>query len=216
MPSVEILYARFDEELSISEQERLLSFLPQSLKAPIVRCRSKMEKKARLFGKLLLREGFAKYSSSVNVLESLKFNKYGRPYYEGKIDFNISHSDGCVVCALSDDVRLGIDIEKVRDIDLHLFEKYMTTGEWRNIHSSSNQLVEFYRYWTRKESIMKADGRGMSAPLQDININDLTGELDAKLWLLNEVKIDLDYICTLAADAGELDQNIREIEFNRK
>lgn len=53
--------------------------------------------------------------------KSIEFNanKYGKPFLKGnyKLYFNVSHSGDWIVCAI-DDEPVGIDIEKIRSIEL--------------------------------------------------------------------------------------------------
>jgi 4'-phosphopantetheinyl transferase len=56
-------------------------------------------------------------------------------------------------------VRVGIDIEKIRPCSEGLFKKTAGSREW-NL-ADTNSPVVFFRYWTSKESVLKAVGTGI-------------------------------------------------------
>ncbi len=123
---------------------------------------------ASLFGLLLLKKGLAHYGAVLNPAAITK-TSFGRPYLNEPIDFNISHAGECVVCVISDDTVVGVDVEEVNNIDLSAFESYFIR-EWPQIESSTNPLKTFYELWTQKEAVIKADGRGLSAPLETLTV----------------------------------------------
>ena len=93
-------------------------------------------------------------------------HKKGKPYliHDRSVFFNISNSHDLCVFAFSCDAEVGIDIEKIRDlpdIDL-LIEKNLTRRERSYfLKDPANKLNLFFRFWTFKESYLKAIGEGM-------------------------------------------------------
>ncbi|MDO4466963.1 MAG: 4'-phosphopantetheinyl transferase superfamily protein [Bacillota bacterium] len=83
----------------------------------------------------------------------------GFPYY-----FNISHCDKGCVCAISDQ-PIGIDIQDMRKINPRLLEKVCSFNEQKNIQESLEKEREFFRIWTKKESLVKLSGIGLSQGL---------------------------------------------------
>ena len=82
-------------------------------------------------------------------------NEYGKPLSKDKY-FNISHSHGHIALVM-DTVNIGIDIEKIRDVDSDLMD-YISNLEERNyIHDN----VSFFEIWTNKEALVKASGTGI-------------------------------------------------------
>ena len=82
-------------------------------------------------------------------------NEYGKPLSKDKY-FNISHSHGYIALVM-DTVNIGIDIEKIRDVDSDLMD-YISNVEERNyIHDN----VSFFEIWTNKEALVKATGTGI-------------------------------------------------------
>ena len=92
----------------------------------------------------------------------------------GAIEFNVSHSGGMIVVALSKAGPVGVDVELL-DAEFAASEDLLAIGREhfapaqlarvaRGI-SPEERLLEFYLAWTRKEAVAKADGRGIAEPL---------------------------------------------------
>jgi len=213
MTTVEVLFARFQEKMKPSAWERWLATLPRTLHSSILRYRRWQDQQLHLFGKLLLKKG-AQAAGAAGALESLQTDINERPFCDGPIDFNISHAGEVAVCAVGCGVRLGIDVEKVAEIDFGAYESYMTADEWRRIEASARPLREFFTYWTIKESVMKADGRGMDIPLETILVREGFARLDLRRWRLHAVPLCPGYVCHLATDRAGVEVSVGEVVFD--
>ena len=95
-----------------------------------------------------------------------------KPYLKsGGLFFNLSHSGIWAVCAVAR-CELGCDVEQVAPIDLKLARRFLPE-EYEDIYAQPTEeekLDLFYRYWTLKESFMKATGLGMQLPLDAFRI----------------------------------------------
>ena len=141
----------FQEQFNL---DKLLSFLPQSLHVRALRYRRPQDAFNFVLGKLMLKKGLEELGLD-NNLEKILFNKNEKPYLEN-VFFNISHSGRYVVCAITQDGEVGIDIEILNEVLLKDFEMNFTKKEWSNITLHTFPLKKFYWYWVRKESIIKA------------------------------------------------------------
>lgn len=197
---VYVLYASIPQQLPASLYREYLSKLPQPMQDKNSRFLQQKDKLLHLYGKLLLLEGLEQFGFNANSLNELKYNEYDRPYLSGAIDFNISHSGDQVVCAISNNVRVGIDIEEIKPTSFNDFQQVMTDEQWRIINSANDPLRTFYTFWTIKESVIKADSRGLSIPLNDIHISPNSAQLDDRVWHLQELKIHQNYCTHLASD----------------
>ena len=56
--------------------------------------------------------------------------------------------------------QIGIDIEKIRPCSKALFKKTADDREWAL--SDTDPLKLFFRYWTSKEAVLKAGGKGLT------------------------------------------------------
>ena len=141
------------------------------------------------------------------------FETDGKPFIKGLegFDFNISHSEDLVMVAVSEN-RVGCDIEKVTGIDLDIAKKFFFREEYEAIAAlpaSEERNGLFFRYWTLKESFMKATGLGMKLPLESFSIiigkngAAVRQNVDPKNYDLAEINAFPGYRCALCA-AGKL------------
>ena len=90
-------------------------------------------------------------------------------------EFSLSHSGQSVVVAITADVPVGVDVERVRtDRDVSaLIERVLTPEEQLALARRRGTARDeaFYRYWVRKEAAVKATGHGMRMPLGAITVS---------------------------------------------
>jgi len=92
-----------------------------------------------------------------------RIGKNGKPYAENiNAEFSISHSGTIAICAVSD-TPVGIDIERIRDIDLSVAKKHFAPDEQDYVlEKMSLSKQRFFEIWTRKEAYVKMLGKGIS------------------------------------------------------
>ena len=91
------------------------------------------------------------------------------PALDTSLWFNLSHTDGFAVCVAGRARHLGVDVENMnrKTSHLELAQRFFAPAEYeylRNLRPSL-QREAFFRIWTLKEAYIKADGRGLSIPL---------------------------------------------------
>lgn len=107
--------------------------------------------------------------------EGLEFvtNQYGKPFLQSNLavpspSFNLSHSSGLSVCALTMNHDIGVDVEGICDtIDIALADRFFAREESafiRQFASEKERERAFYKLWTLKEAYVKARGMGFSIP----------------------------------------------------
>lgn len=94
-----------------------------------------------------------------------------------------------MVCAISEERRVGVDIEEHKELSLNEFKEVLTKEERAFVNMQEDSLKHFFNLWSMKESIVKADGRGMLVSLNDIAIRGNKAVLDGREWHLQEIKI---------------------------
>jgi 4'-phosphopantetheinyl transferase len=127
------------------------------------------------------------------------YNDWGKPELDladrGRLHFNLSHSAGEAMLAVSAHARVGIDIEKIRPLQEDIASRFFSASECAALAalSGGEQLAGFYRCWTRKEAFVKAHGAGLSVPLDrfDVSIEAVEGQrllqrLDRDIGQLSE------------------------------
>lgn len=109
--------------------------------------------------------------------ESFRFSygERGKPFLEGEeFHFNLSHSEGLAVLAVSRLPSVGIDIERFdREVDVPgLSRRCFRPSEVERIEKAEGEqkVRAFFWTWTAKEARMKATGEGFGLEPQKIEI----------------------------------------------
>jgi len=82
-------------------------------------------------------------------------------------EFNISHSGDYLAIAICENGSLGLDIEipEIRNSQeaefLAIAERNFSVAENLELHQSESIVQTFYKFWTKKEAILKALGSGL-------------------------------------------------------
>ncbi len=203
----------------IREVPDLLELVSSERKGKIARFRFDKDKIRCLFAEVLLRYAL---QSRFNISDPvIGRDQYGKPYLADhpELFFNLSHSGDWVVCGLGDR-KLGIDVERMEQIDLSIADDQFSREEAAYLSSlpKEEKLSSFYTIWTLKESFTKLDGRGLGIPL-----NSFFFELkDEKIGLFQNGKReerfqfqtrDLDELhkMSICVDAGEKTSSIEDL-----
>ncbi len=97
--------------------------------------------------------------------KSIRFRagEKGKPYLENiNVEFSISHSGDIAICAISDK-PVGIDIEKIRDVNINAVKKLYTPDEQDYVMEKwALSKQRFFEIWTRKEAYVKMLGKGIT------------------------------------------------------
>lgn len=136
---------------------------------------------------------------------TIRTGENGKPFVrEFAGDFNISHSEGWVVCGI-DTSAIGVDIEKIQPIDLNIANEFFSPLEIDELHSlpENRMLDRFYSLWTLKESYMKMTGEGLSLALNSYAISfaqeipQIIGGSAFSRIRFKEFEIDKEYKCSV-------------------
>jgi 4'-phosphopantetheinyl transferase len=114
--------------------------------------------------------------------EHLRFseNDYGRPEIIldeqlPPIRFNLSHTEGLIVCAVVLKHDIGVDVEhrQRRVVSEKIAKRFFSSTEVGELESlpEQNKRDRFFKYWTLKESYIKARGMGLSIPLDKFSFH---------------------------------------------
>ena len=109
--------------------------------------------------------------SLLDVLESrIKKETWGKPYLvcSPQVYFNISHSGGYGVCAISSQ-PCGVDIQEIRPVkSRRMISRTMNQEEQKQILKAEDSIREFIKLWTYKESCIKLSGEGLQRELKNL------------------------------------------------
>ncbi|MFK5951897.1 MAG: 4'-phosphopantetheinyl transferase superfamily protein [Desulfobacterium sp.] len=88
--------------------------------------------------------------------------------------FNISHSHEVAVFAFSNQYKIGVDIERIRNLpdSLHIAQNYFHPKEVDLLIKTPDDKKQdlFYECWTKKEAFIKGTGEGLSCPLNSFAV----------------------------------------------
>jgi len=183
-----LYYCLIDKQLSIEAFTEKLNMLPGNQQQQIKKLRRWEDAHTSLFGRLLLKQGLTDIGSTAS-LDDMKYNDFGKPYFENyPIRFNITHSGNFVACIISNDTStIGIDAEVVKAVDTKDFKNLWSEEEWADIQS--NDIAVFFKYWTRKEAVVKAIGKGLNIPLNQISVSIGAAQVAGEIYFLKEIEI---------------------------
>jgi phosphopantetheinyl transferase len=97
----------------------------------------------------------------------------GKPYVLGHaLELGISHTEGVTLVAVSRRA-VGLDIERMRPLpDLEVLAgAALGPGEARELEGldDSERAARFYRFWVRKEALLKARGCGLTVDPREVD-----------------------------------------------
>jgi 4'-phosphopantetheinyl transferase len=167
----------------------------------------------------VLRMILGAYNSCPPASLSFSYGPYGKPAAEEMpFNFNLSHSGDIAMYAISQRVRIGIDVELVRPLGEmdSIAERVFTRREMRALATigADEKAARFFQLWTRKESVLKGIGLGLGAALQAIDVlddvvqlvpgEDPSGQLrgEAERWWVHNLLLDPEYKAAVAIDGA--------------
>lgn len=153
------------------------------------------DKKRYILGKFFLRMILSKMLSITPSAIQFFRNENNRPYCIEGLEFNISHSGNFIVIAISPQL-VGIDIELINN-DFEYESILIDCFTFLELSQVDN-ANDFYKFWTRKESILKATGEGMIGNLHTIDCSKSTVFRDNLNFKLTSHYIDNSYMMSFA------------------
>ena len=89
------------------------------------------------------------------------------------VGFNVSHSGDRFMVVVAAALEPGADIERIRPRRSlpALARRFFSRAEREEVAAAPDPLHAFYRIWTRKEAVVKADGRGVGIGLGRFDVN---------------------------------------------
>jgi 4'-phosphopantetheinyl transferase len=134
----------------------------------------------------LLREILALYLNATPGRLSFDYSAHGKPFLAGEehstLRFNVSHSFDVMLLAIAHMREVGVDVEGVRNDGVameEIYETVLSEPEKQALarFGGEDKRTTFLRFWTLKEAYIKADGRGVSLPLERIDVSASEGRV---------------------------------------
>ncbi len=164
----------------------------------------------------LLRTLLADYLGAAPTALEFHYGHAGKPVLAEaqnpqRLTFNLSHSGGVAVIAVTRGAAVGVDVEQVdKALEVDQLARRVLSGaerEWLYSVADGKRRRAFLRFWTHKEAYVKARGEGLGAPLAEIEVQLPTDGLRARLtdrrhagdtWALHELSLEREYVGALA------------------
>lgn len=154
---------------------------------------------AHVLKRLVLAQTFPDRSA-----KALRFvvDSFGKPCLtEGTaVQFNLSHTTGLAALAVSFGTPIGIDVEALGSPALcrDAMRSVLTFSESAALERTADWECEFLVLWTAKEAVIKAEGKGLSLPLAEIEICHDGAFGPSRRWALWRSRPTSHHVLTLA------------------
>ncbi len=191
--TLHVWYARIDVDQKNKEQYHSLLSTDERERAR--KFHFEKDRVAFIAARGILRKLSGYYLNTNPTAIRFNYSSHGKPSYavDTNLKFNISHSGNMAAFAFGHAASIGVDIEKIKhDFDpIDLASGFFSKEEITALKNRPNddQQRAFFRCWTRKESFIKAEGSGLSFPLNLFAVS-LENDSDAALlkthWDLSE------------------------------
>lgn len=177
------VYAMNISGLDVSDESLLLQMSGKRLEK-LNRLKPVNSKKQSAGAELLL-----KHALNSNAPVEWETDENGKLYVKDcEFYVNLSHSGDYAVCAVSDS-EVGVDIERVKKADIALAKRFFTSEEHDYIKNSASIDDAFFEMWVKKESFVKAAGKGLAIPLSSFSVLGETVEYEGRTYCFKRYRI---------------------------
>jgi 4'-phosphopantetheinyl transferase len=180
-------------EQPAEQVQKLVQILSEDERLRAERFYFERDRKRFIVGRGLLRIILSRYTKLAAHQLRFSYGKRGKPALVttgicSNLQFNLSHSEGLALYAITLDRQLGIDLEYIRpttDVE-QLSKRFFCPREYQVIRSlpPKQQQEAFFHGWTCKEAYLKATGEGLTQ-LEQVEVSLAIGE-PAKLLSIAE------------------------------
>jgi 4'-phosphopantetheinyl transferase len=221
---VSIYGVKLLDELRFFELKGLLhACLPQEVCEVASRFKYPAGKQRKVLGELLLRSIIHR-DHQINTRDlQIAYTEKDKPYLKSHphIHFNISHSGDWVVIAFSDK-PVGVDIEKIRNVNLGVAQRFFSEHEKKVLFSlgQKEQLRYFFDLWTLKESFLKAIGTGLTRPLKSFTVMQSANGFylqeagEYQHAVLSQIPVDRYHRLSVCSFSKQIDQQFHTLYIN--
>ena len=155
---------RIPQEVTEGEALELMTRLPEFRRVKASSYRFARDRflcaKAYLMLCDVLRDRFG-----IRELPLFGYGEHGKPFLAAypDIHFNLSHCPKAVACVVAP-YPVGIDVEEIQ-FDEEFARRVLNDREMRRVLGAASPSVEFTSFWTKKESLLKKRGTGLTDDL---------------------------------------------------
>ncbi|MGQ4646377.1 4'-phosphopantetheinyl transferase superfamily protein [Lyngbya aestuarii] len=210
---------RAELDLSAGQIEQLTKTLSADEQQRANRFRFEQHRKHFIAGRGFLRAILSRYLNLEPTQLQFSYSSRGKPSLantdnSGGLCFNLSHSNGLALYAVTRGQRLGIDLEHLRAMPdaEKLAKRFFCASEYAVINSLPPELKQeaFFNGWTRKEAYLKATGDGLAGleqvevslnPTEPATLLSIQGNPEAaSCWSMYQLTPAPDYAAALVVE----------------
>ena len=124
----------------------------------------------------LLRQILSRYTDTAPDQLIFASTPHEKPFLQapaGLLQFNLSHSEDRLLIAVTSQVAVGVDIEKIRsDVDHGIAERYFHPDAYARLKAlpEAQRVPAFFQLWTGKEAVIKMTGKGLAHSLATFSL----------------------------------------------
>ncbi len=136
------------------------------------------------------------------MLGPLQKDAHGAPLPSNGVFWSLSHK-ALFVAAVAAPVPIGIDLERFKPVSQALYRRLAETSEWEL--AADNDETTFFRYWTAKEAVLKAVGKGLTGlsacrVTRIVSQDELLLTYEHAIWRVTHFRLGQDHLVTLTTD----------------
>jgi 4'-phosphopantetheinyl transferase len=190
--------ARLYATLSLDERDRSARF------------RFERDRQRFIVARGVLRDLLGRYLQTQPSEIDFVYNAFGKPdlgpEFASRLKFNLSHSAGLALIAITAASDVGVDLEYIRaQADYaDIARRFFSAVEVDYLMARPNHLraETFFSCWTKKEAYLKACGEGLAAPLNGFSVPLTTDPAHTAVdrWSLYTLRPAPDYAGALAIE----------------
>jgi len=172
-----------------------------------------------LLARALVRTTLSRYASTAPDAWVFDTTPHGKPFIKdlpgvSDLQFNHSHADALVACAITRRHQLGVDVESItRNVNLAVARHCLSPRELTEFQDMAPEDRPTYllRQWTLKEAYSKALGLGLSLRFEDVSfaidsagnpqlIDHVSSATDARQWQFRQWLLDGQHFLAVAVE----------------
>ncbi len=150
----------------------------------------------------------ARYSSV--TLGALEKAENGAPLPSKGVYWSLTHKER-FVAAVTASHPIGIDIETERPVSDGLYRRLAEPQEWALAAEVTLRL--FFRYWTAKEAVLKAVGKGLAGLthcriVEILDDDHLVLRYEQSIWRVAQVWMAENHLVAVTTDGSDIEWHI--------
>jgi len=192
------------------EEQQQVAKLPAELAQKITQYQKVEDRQIRIRSKLLLLKSLEK-SGFQRSLCDVKYNSFGKPFFVEGPHFNLSHSGDVVACIIAKEGNVGIDTEANGEKCIEEYFPMLPPEFQLKINDSYDKHKTFLEYWTGYEAVVKATGKGLYIPIDQVQIKGQLALIEDQKFFIKSINISDETVTTIAMDMPIDDVVMQEI-----